>query len=221
MERVRSRWRWPLLIAATYFGISLVANVVIFAGVVVARALGHGPQIDEGFPDIKNLRQVDERVYASAQPQIEHYEALAEEDFSLVIDMRRHVRSDPKRDNEGQLRELGLEYLHVPIHDGRAPNSESIDRVIAAIESAEGKVLLHCGGGVGRTGAMSAAYLASKGENPSVLDQLGVGPPSIEQIYFVAAAGKHDPYAGNPVVDAFSRYVVDGPRRLWHTITGI
>ena len=221
MERVRSRWRWPLLIVATYFGISLVANLFVFAGVVVARALGHSPQADEGLPDIKNLRRVDTRVYASAQPEMEHYEILAEEGFTLVIDMRRHMRSDPKRDDEGQLRELGIDYLHVPVHDGWAPDSHSVDRVIAAIESTYGKVLLHCGGGVGRTSAMTAAYLASEGEDPSVLDQLGVGPSSLEQIYFVAATGEDDPYAGNPFVDAFSRYVVDGPRQLWHTITGL
>ena len=221
MERVPSRWRWPLLAAATYLGISLAANLLIFVGVIVARALGHAPQVEEGLPAIKNLRQVDERVYASAQPEMEHYDALADEGFELVIDMRRHVRSDPKRDDEGELRALGLDYLHVPIHDGRAPDPDSVDEVVSAIEGIDGKVLLHCGGGVGRTSAMSAAYLASQGEDPSVLDQLGVGPPSIEQIYFVAATGDSDPYAGNSVVDAFSRYVVDGPRRLWHTITGL
>ena len=221
MGRVPSRWRWPLLAAATYFGISLVANLLIFVGVVVARVLGHSPEVEDGLPDIRNLRRVDERLYASAQPEMEHYDALADEGFELVIDLRRHVRADPTRDDEGALEDLGLDYLHVPIHDGRAPDSAAVDRVVTAIEGADGKVLLHCGGGVGRTSVMSAAYLASEGVDPSVLDQLGVGPPSIEQIYFVAATGESDPYAGNPFVDAFSRYVVDGPRRLWHFVTGI
>jgi uncharacterized protein (TIGR01244 family) len=202
-------------------GISLGANLLIFLGVIVARLLGHSPHVEEDLPDIRNLRRVDARVYASAQPRIEHYEVLAEEGFSLVIDMRRHSRSDPKRDDETQLRELGLDYLHVPVSDGRAPNSESVDEILAAIEGADGKVLLHCGGGVGRTSAMSAAYMASKGADPSVLDQLGVGPPSIEQIYFVAATGEGDAYADNPFVDTFSRYVVDAPRRLWHLVSGI
>lgn len=221
MGRVRSSWRLPLYVLAAYLGLAALVNVLIFAAVLAARVLGHGPEIEDGLPSIKNLRRVDARVYASAQPRLEHYQALAEQDFTLVIDLRRHVRADPKEDDEDELRQLGLDYLHVPVGDGRAPEAANVDRVLAAIEDAEGKVLLHCGGGVGRTSVMSAAYLAAHGEDPSVLDQLGVGPPSLEQIYFVAALDEGDPYEDNVAIDIFSRYVVDAPRRLWHTITGI
>jgi protein tyrosine phosphatase (PTP) superfamily phosphohydrolase (DUF442 family) len=205
---------------AGYIGIVVLANAAIFAGVLVARVLGHGPEVEEELPEIRNLRRVDAQVYASGQPETPHYEVLADEGFTLVVDLRTGGRSDPNRDDVDRLDALGIDYLRVPVIDGRAPDRESVDTVLGAIEKAGGKALLHCGGGVGRSSAVAAAYLASLGEDPSVLDQLGVGPPTLEQIYFVAATGSDDPYAGNRVVSFVSRYVVDGPRRLWHTITG-
>jgi protein tyrosine phosphatase (PTP) superfamily phosphohydrolase (DUF442 family) len=220
MGRVRLR-RWAAGIAAAYLGIVVVANATIFLGVLIARMLGHSPEVDDDLPDIRNLRRVDDKVYASGQPDAPHYELLADRGFELVIDLRRHVRSDPQRDDPDRIASLGLEYVHVPLIDGSAPSEGAVDRVLAAIERTNGKVLLHCGGGVGRSTAMAAAYLASQGENPSVLDQLGVGPPTLEQIHFVAATGSNDPYADSDVVNFVSRYVIDGPRRLWHTLTGI
>ena len=191
----------------------------MFAGVALARLLGHSPEVDDGLPAIRNLRRVDDRVYASGQPEADHFEVLADKGFTLVVDLRAHTRGDPARDDPERLRELGIDYLHVPVLDGRSPDRAAVDAALAAIDRADGKVLVHCGGGVGRSTSIASSYLAAKGEEPSVLDQLGVGPPSLEQIYFVAALDDDDPYAGNAVVSFVSRYIVDGPRRLWHTLT--
>jgi uncharacterized protein (TIGR01244 family) len=201
--------------------IVVLANGAIWVGVAVARLLGHAPEVEGGMPEIENLRRIDERVYASGQPGAEDYEVLAERGFSVVIDLRAHVRSDPMVDDPDQLRSFGLDYVHVPVSDGRAPQDDEVERVLTAIDRADGKVLIHCGGGVGRSGALAASYLASQGVDPSVLEQLGVGPPTLEQIYYVAATGDDDPYAESGVVNVVSRYIVDGPRRLWHTISGI
>lgn len=217
----RSPVRWPYLLVTVYVAMVILGNAAIFAGVLLARALGHSPEAGDDLPDIENLRKVDEQVYASAQPGAQDYEDLARLGFHLVVDLRSHSRSDPRRDDPQRLEALGLEYLHVPVTDGHAPDEEAVATVLAAIGRAEGKVLLHCGGGVGRSTVLSSAYLASEGEDLSVLDQLGIGPPSLEQIYFVAATDRGVAHVDNGVVNFVSRYIVDGPRRLWHTITGI
>ncbi len=85
------------------------------------------------------------------------------------------------------------------------------------VAAAPGRVFVHCGAGVGRTGTMAAAYLVQIGEQSpvaAVRRNLAVGPPSIEQIYYGLGLGRdrlrQPPF---PVV-AVSR-LMDAPRRLW------
>jgi uncharacterized protein (TIGR01244 family) len=219
MLSVRLRRRL-LAIACAYAGIVVLVNAAIFIGVLFARLLGRSSRVTDELPEIRNLRRVDESVYASGQPQPSHYDDLARDGFTTVIDLRQHVRSDPQGDDPEQLDDLGLDYVHVAVPDGRAPNERAVESALDAIDRAEGKVLLHCGGGVGRSTSMSAAYLASKGKRTSVLGQLAVGPPTLEQLHFVASLTRNDRHASITVVAFLSRYVFDAPRRLWHAVTG-
>ncbi len=59
---------------------------------------------------------------------------------------------------------LGFDYLHV--HISGAPSTDQLDEIVHFIEqkNAESKpVLVHCGEGKGRTGAVLAAYLVYHG----------------------------------------------------------
>lgn len=211
----------PGRLVVGYLGIVALANLAIWVGVAVARALGHAPQVDDGLPDIKHIRRIDSRIYASGQPEPKHYQRLADQGFSLVIDLRTGTRGDQRKDDPALLRSLGVDYVHIPVCDGRAPGEEAVRRLLAAIAATGGKVLVHCGGGVGRSAAMAASYRAAQGVEPSLLDQLAVGPPTLEQLYFGAAASMGLLHAGNDLINLLSRVVVDGPRRLWHAIARI
>ena len=60
----------------------------------------------------------------------------------------------------------GFGFYHLPIRDMDAPMPRMADEAIKIMrqQTAEGnRVLLHCKGGVGRTGMMGACYLVSKG----------------------------------------------------------
>ncbi len=78
-------------------------------------------------------------------------------------------------------------------------------------------MFVHCGAGVGRTGAMVGAYLVNQGElsgSAALRRNLAVGPPSLEQIAFVAKMGDGSPEKPGTLVTAVSR-ILDAPRRLW------
>jgi atypical dual specificity phosphatase len=63
----------------------------------------------------------------------------------------------------------GLLVLHVPIIDMDAPTQDQLDRCVSAIDRARSQkmgVAVHCTAGLGRTGAVLAAYFVAQGFTP-------------------------------------------------------
>ena len=70
--------------------------------------------------------------------------------------------------DEAALREVGIASLHIPIVDFTAPTMEQMAVFSEAVDlrTASGDpVGVHCGGGLGRTGTMIAAYFVWQGES--------------------------------------------------------
>jgi protein tyrosine phosphatase (PTP) superfamily phosphohydrolase (DUF442 family) len=151
----------------------------------------------------------------------EQYRELAEHDVTLVIDARTGGAADETTDDPDELARLGLDYTPLPIPDGRAPTPAQIRRFLDAVAAADGRVFAHCGGGVGRSTSLAAAYESAQGEDPSVLEQLATGPPTIEQIWFVATLRPdHPEHHISPAVAIISR-VIDAPRTVYGWVTSI
>jgi protein tyrosine phosphatase (PTP) superfamily phosphohydrolase (DUF442 family) len=172
-----------------------------------------GPQV----VGIKNFRVVDGHVWRGAAPSARGYESLAAAGVRTVVDLR----AEPDLGvDEALLGRLGLERVAIPLRDGQTPSPAEIERFLSTVTSSAGPVFVHCGAGVGRTGTMVAAYLVATGETDewtAMRRNLSVGPPSLEQLAFVA--GLDDGDRPGAVVVAVSR-VLDAPRRLWARLQG-
>jgi protein-tyrosine phosphatase len=162
---------------------------------------------------IKNLSAVDDRVWRSAAPGKSSYEDLAAAGVTTIVDLRAeenlHIDVDA-------LEDLGITWIHMPIRDGQIPSSNQVADFLAAVDTSDGITLVHCGAGVGRTGAMVAAYRVASGNSTgfeAMGKNLAVGPPSLEQLAFAATldSGVKRP----PALLVGASRVLDAPRRLW------
>ena len=80
------------------------------------------------------------------------------------IDILLSLTEDPPR--RDWVNDAGLLVFHVPVVDMEAPTPEQLERCVSAIRRANDQrmgVAVHCGAGLGRTGAVLACYYVTKG----------------------------------------------------------
>jgi atypical dual specificity phosphatase len=80
------------------------------------------------------------------------------------IDLLVSLTEDPP--NNRWVNDAGLLLVHVPVTDMEAPTQSQLQRCVSSILKAhDGNrgVAVHCGAGLGRTGAVLAAYFVTKG----------------------------------------------------------
>jgi protein tyrosine phosphatase (PTP) superfamily phosphohydrolase (DUF442 family) len=206
------RVAWWLVVG--WLGAYAVVNLGMLLLAAMARRTGkdrraHGA----GWPNIHNLRVVDDRLVIGAQPTPEHYRELASRGVTGVINLRTGGPADPVRDDPALLASLGVHHASVPIPDGHAPTAAQLRQILDRVAQADGPSYVHCGGGVGRAGSVAAAYLAAHGQKPSVHELLAVGPPSLEQLWFLATCKPGKPADGAPAMIALASRLIDAPRR--------
>ncbi len=101
------------------------------------------------------------RISRSGQPTIEEYQWLKEKGWKSVINLREDIDRGENGDDEKipGFKELGFNYLHLPIPDGSPPTKEQAEEFLAFVAKPENlPTHIHCRGGIGRTGAMVALY---------------------------------------------------------------
>ena len=212
----------PAVVLTAYVYVAVAGNVLILVSVAVLRVTGPDVIVEgPGEPVIENFRRVDDKVYSGAQPDSAAFVDLAAMGVTLVVDLRTGHPGDPNLDDPDALGHLGIEYLSLPVRDGHAPRPDVVTRFVEAVEGNEGLVYMHCGGGVGRSGSLQAAYLNTRGLDFSVREQLAIGPPTIEQLFYVWRGDPHDPASNNSIVAALSRSVIDGPRTVLTWLKGV
>jgi tyrosine-protein phosphatase SIW14 len=108
--------------------------------------------------DLPNFFRVDDHYLRGAQPTEEGFRQLAQMGVHLVIDLRDD--SGPRYEWEEKLvTSLGMRYVNLPISTWRAPEEESIQRLMELLgENQKQPVFVHCWRGNDRTGLVTGLY---------------------------------------------------------------
>jgi protein-tyrosine phosphatase len=189
----------------------IVGNLVIFGAFKWMAATDANYSLPP-LPGIKNLTKVDAKLWRGSAPTAEGYAALADNKVKVIVDLR---AEDLEVDRAG-IEALGMKLVRIPMRDGQAPTDNEVQKFLSVMENANGRVYVHCGAGVGRTGTMAASYLVLTGKTSSmeaVQRNLAVGPPSLEQIAFAAGLDEGQEAHDVTPLTIVSR-VLDAPRRL-------
>lgn len=108
---------------------------------------------------------IDEpKILGSSNPTTEEIEKLYREGFRIVISLLKEDEQRPNYDPE-EVRRIGFKRYSIPIKDFSGPSLDEFSEFFRIIDAAlaQGKVLIHCQGGSGRTGTMGAAYWMKRG----------------------------------------------------------
>ena len=195
----------------------VVGNLAILAATSWARHGAAAAQVPSVPAGVHNFRAVDDTLLRGSAPSAQSYRDLAAMGVRTVVDLRAeaHVNVD-----QALLDSLDIDLVQIPIRDGQTPTPEMVRRFLTAIDSSAGRVYVHCGAGIGRTGSMVAAYNVER-RGLSGVDaarhNLSVGPPSLEQIAYATRMNAEFARPNGALV-AVSR-VLDAPRRTWARLT--
>lgn len=100
---------------------------------------------------VPNFGKLNDHVWRSGQPTKEGYASLKEMGVKTIVNLRKEAPSD-----KTQLPD-GINYVNIEIPDERAPTPEQAQQFLDIVsDSNNWPVLVHCHGGEGRAGVMSA-----------------------------------------------------------------
>ncbi|HSR14429.1 MAG TPA: hypothetical protein VLL51_01665 [Gemmatimonadales bacterium] len=109
-----------------------------------------------------NANQALPRVVTAGQPGPAHFRALKEAGVEVVVDLR-HPEEPRGFDEPTLMRELGFEYVVIPVTD-ETITDETLDRVTAVMRRhADQEVLVHCASGNRIGGALVPCLMLDHG----------------------------------------------------------
>ena len=108
---------------------------------------------------------IDEPAFlGSSNPTAEELKKLFQLGFRTIISL---LDEDEQRPYYGgnEVQAMGFDRVSIPVRDLTAPTHQQFMEFLKVIDTAlkKGKVVMHCQAGLGRTGAMAAAYWINKG----------------------------------------------------------
>jgi protein tyrosine phosphatase (PTP) superfamily phosphohydrolase (DUF442 family) len=137
----------------TYFAhLLLVVPVFAFALVAMPAPAHHSSVAGV---TIDNFGKINDNYYRGSQPNQEEFGQLKRLGIKTVIDLR----EDYKKNEESWVREVGMNYVRIPLKTRVAATEEQWKYFLSLVNDPTNQpVYVHCKGGRHRTGAMTAVY---------------------------------------------------------------
>lgn len=126
---------------------------------------------------------IEGKLAGAEKPTVKDLHMYREMGFTSIVCLQEWIKKKPLSEMLADydlpnytlqdIHNAGLEFLHLPVEDMKPPSYIQMDEFIDYVNNPERVVLVHCYGGIGRTGCMVAAYLGVRNNLPGVL-ALGV-----------------------------------------------
>ncbi|MEO8030348.1 MAG: hypothetical protein ABI765_05850 [Gemmatimonadota bacterium] len=130
---------------------------------------------------VPNLCQALPNIVTGGQPSAAQLESLKHAGVSVVLDLRDPMEPRPF-DEPSLVRQLGMEYVNVPVVAGRQTDAQ-LDKILQVLRGAGDKqVFFHCAS-ANRVGAAMIPYLmtdAGMEEEDAVSEAMRIGMRSAE-----------------------------------------
>jgi uncharacterized protein (TIGR01244 family) len=134
-----------------YHSIAMGAALILTAFVIAAQ------EPEQRYKELPNFHRVNEHLYRGGQPKDGGIKKLAELGVKTIVNLR--GESDDTRVEETEAKNLGLQYLNIPMSSAGRPTDEQIKQIFEIIDSPEKPpVFIHCRRGADRTGVIVAIY---------------------------------------------------------------
>lgn len=117
--------------------------------------------------EARNFRALDATLMTSGQPDEEQLADAARQGCTVVINLALHDDARYSlRDEPGTVRELGMEYVHIPVQFGN-PTEQDFLAFCAALDAHDGeKTLVHCAANYRVTAFIGLYRIVRKGWDP-------------------------------------------------------
>jgi protein tyrosine phosphatase (PTP) superfamily phosphohydrolase (DUF442 family) len=139
------------------------------------------PTAFQAVSGVANACQILPNVVTGGQPTAEQLKALKEAGAGIILDLRDPMEPRPV-DEAALVRELGMEYVNIPVRAGSLDDS-TLEHVLAVLRGAGDRIVFfHCGSGSRVGGALIPYFIIDQGlEEQVAVDQaMRVGLRSAE-----------------------------------------
>ena len=157
------------------------------------------PTAFEAMSGVANACQILPNVITGGQPDGRQLRALKDAGGGIVLDLRDPMESRPV-DEAKVVRELGMEYVNVPVRGG-ALDDATLERVLAVLRGAGNRtVFVHCGSGNRVGGALIPYLILDQGleEQDAVDRAMQVGLRSAEMLEWGLDYARRNRKPGQP-----------------------
>lgn len=149
---------------------------------------------------VPNFGKLNDFIWRSGQPTKEGYQTLVTGGLKTVVNLRGEFPQDK------ELVPQGVRYMYIPIRDDHEPTDEQAKQFVEIARNPDNwPILVHCKGGEGRAGVMSAIvrYSLDGWKNDMIMKEVG------------SFKTRHMGFITTPMADCQQKFI-----RHWEDTTG-